>query len=173
MDVEALKIDETDLNTKRMLDLMAVSHDEGAMPLYLHTVTRILRQMRMKQQELDIPFSYTEFKTLLDNAGLLGTQVGPLEQRLQTLESFLYSSGPSKTENKKKSRQGRGTDWSSKVLKNLIVYAPSNKATVWSIDHCGLVLPMRHSYNGVLAVQYSFESISRAEHGKRQSRCPR
>jgi hypothetical protein len=48
--------------TKRILDLMAVSHSDGSMPLYLHTVYRILRDMRIAQQETKISFSYAEFK---------------------------------------------------------------------------------------------------------------
>jgi hypothetical protein len=49
--VESLRIDQADLNTKRVLDLMAVSQDDGPVPLYLHTVCRILRNMRVRQQE--------------------------------------------------------------------------------------------------------------------------
>jgi hypothetical protein len=48
--VEPLLLRQSDLNTKRILDLMAVKSDDGPMPLYLHTVYRILREMRMEQQ---------------------------------------------------------------------------------------------------------------------------
>ncbi|KAJ5239771.1 hypothetical protein N7468_004390 [Penicillium chermesinum] len=68
--VEPLQIDQADLNTKRMLDLMAVGQEKGAMPLYMHTVQRILREMRLLQQET-------------------GSQLEPLKQRLDTLESFM------------------------------------------------------------------------------------
>jgi hypothetical protein len=34
-----------------MLDLMAVGQDKGPVPLYMHTVQRILREMRLLQQE--------------------------------------------------------------------------------------------------------------------------
>lgn len=37
------QISQCDLNTKRMLDLMAGSIDDGLVPLYLRTVNRILR----------------------------------------------------------------------------------------------------------------------------------
>lgn len=36
--VEPLRIDQESLNTKRMLDLMAVGQDNGPMPLYMQTV---------------------------------------------------------------------------------------------------------------------------------------
>ncbi|XRM44248.1 hypothetical protein ABZX51_007395 [Aspergillus tubingensis] len=49
--VEPLYIDQNDLNTERMMDLMAVSQGDGELPLYMHTAKRILRDMRTSQQE--------------------------------------------------------------------------------------------------------------------------
>ncbi|KAK6224216.1 hypothetical protein QIS74_03399 [Colletotrichum tabaci] len=85
--VEPLMLSDRDLNTRRMLDLMAVG--EGGMPLYLHVVTRILRDMRIDQQSTGSGFSYTTFKKHLDVADLTPAQRGPLSQRLDTLESFM------------------------------------------------------------------------------------
>jgi hypothetical protein len=33
-----------------MLDFMAVNTEDGPIPLYLHAVNRVLREMRMEQQ---------------------------------------------------------------------------------------------------------------------------
>ncbi|KAK1970901.1 hypothetical protein LY78DRAFT_626915 [Colletotrichum sublineola] len=85
--VDPLKLSERDLNTRRMLDLMAVG--DGSMPLYLHVVTRILRDMRLEQQSNGLAFSYLTFKKKLAKADLTPAQKAPLNQRLDTLESFM------------------------------------------------------------------------------------
>ncbi|XP_044717405.1 P-loop containing nucleoside triphosphate hydrolase [Hirsutella rhossiliensis] len=88
--VEELRLDESDLNTKRMLDLMAVSSVQGGgMPLYLHVVTRILRDLRILQQKAGGNFNYTAFRRELELQDLAPGQMGPLQQRLDTLESFM------------------------------------------------------------------------------------
>lgn len=92
MAIEELRINETDLNSQRMLDLMAVSSTEGVMPLYLHTVTRILRELRLEQQSIGGLFEYGKFKRLLDKSPLTEGQLAPLQQRLDTLESFMNQS---------------------------------------------------------------------------------
>ncbi len=118
MEIEPLQIKQSDLNTKRMLDLMAVSQDEGPMPLYLHTVNRILRELRIQQQEAGGTFDYQGFKQQIVDAGLSPTQLGPLNQRLDTLESFM-SIRPTKAGRKKGSKEkasgSGGTLWDSKV----------------------------------------------------------
>ncbi|KAF6807424.1 hypothetical protein CMUS01_14124 [Colletotrichum musicola] len=86
--IEPLRLTDRDLNTRRMNDLMAIA--EGAsMPLYLHVVNRILRDMRTEQQRTGSGFSYQTFKRHLDKADLTPMQRGPLGQRLDTLESFM------------------------------------------------------------------------------------
>jgi hypothetical protein len=60
MTVESLRIDQVDLNTKRMLDLMAGG-----------------------------TFDSHEFKSQIMDAGLTPAPLGPLGQRLDTLESFM------------------------------------------------------------------------------------
>lgn len=74
-----------------MLDLMAVNRDDP-MPLYLHSVTRILRELRIVQQETSGAFNYADFKRRIMDVGLTPMQLGPLQQRLDTLESFMPSS---------------------------------------------------------------------------------
>lgn len=87
MTVDELRLNESDLNTKRMLDLMAVT--SGSMPLYLHVVNRILRDMRVAQQRTGAPFSYALFKRMMLEEDLTDMQLAPLRQRLDTLESFM------------------------------------------------------------------------------------
>ncbi|KHJ31699.1 putative p-loop containing nucleoside triphosphate hydrolase [Erysiphe necator] len=100
--IEPLRINQTDLNTKRMLDLMAVNSDDGSMPLYLHSISRILRELRTEQQLSNLPFNYADFKRAVLQCTLLPGQLGPLNQRLDTLESFMPKS---QTDLQQKSQQ--------------------------------------------------------------------
>jgi hypothetical protein len=116
--VEPLQIDQANLNTKRMLDLMAVGQDKGPVPLYMHTVQRILREMRLLQQEHASRFDYQEFKRRVLDSDLLPGQLEPLKQRLETLESFMPSqqAKPLSGLNKKKGKsQSAGSSWAPKV----------------------------------------------------------
>jgi hypothetical protein len=115
--VEVLRINQSDLNTKRMMDLMAVSSIQGGgMPLYLHVVQRILRDLRIEQQENNTTFDYREFKKRLMDETLAIGQLQPLQQRLETLESFMVKEQVVQASNKKKRQsQGRGINWEPKV----------------------------------------------------------
>ncbi|PNY26794.1 Uncharacterized protein TCAP_03275 [Tolypocladium capitatum] len=129
--VEALQFDEADLNTRRMMDLMAVSSVQGGMPLYLHVVTRILRELRISQQENGGTFNYDAFKRALALEDLSPGQKGPLQQRLETLESFMVEEQvpngdllAKKMLAKKKKFKGsirRGNDWKPKAGELTIV----------------------------------------------------
>lgn len=96
--IEPLRLTDKDLNTRRMNDLMAIA-EGGSMPLYLHVVNRILRDMRIEQQRTGSGFSYQTFKRHLDNADLTPAQRGPLGQRLDTLESFMVEGNSGTTDN--------------------------------------------------------------------------
>ena len=118
--IEPLRIQQSDLNTKRMLDLMAVSRDDGPIPLYMHTVKRVLREMRIEQQNKGTTFDYIQFKDLIMAADLTPAQLGPLKQRLDTLESFMPDVQTSHCidgvrNRKAKSPKQVGNDWSSQV----------------------------------------------------------
>lgn len=120
VEVEPLRISEGNLNTKRMLDLMAVSHDDGPMPLYLHAIYRILREMRIEQQENRTSFSYANFKRRVAETAMTPAQLSPLNQRLETLESFMPQTqvqitGAMKIKGKAKASRQRGNDWTSMV----------------------------------------------------------
>ena len=109
-----------------MLDLMAVSSIPGALPLYLHVVLRILRDLRIEQQATDTVFNYGKFKKALDAEALSEGQLAPLQQRLETLESFMvkkqamsydmFKPKKSSTSTEKKKRKGdKGNVWIPKV----------------------------------------------------------
>ncbi|KPM44128.1 hypothetical protein AK830_g2417 [Neonectria ditissima] len=121
--VEELRINQSDLNTKRMLDLMAVSSIQGSgMPLYLHVVSRILREQRILQQRNGTAFDYAAFKLALENESLTEGQLAPLKQRLDTLESFMVEAQTMilKHPNKKKS-PSIGNSWKPRAGQLTIV----------------------------------------------------
>lgn len=107
--VEPLRIREKDLNTKRMGDLMAVKVG-GSMPLYMHTVNRILRELRIQQQQTPgAHFNYRAFRGMLNREDLTEHQRVPLDQRLDNLESFMATKGQI------------GNDWTAKAGQLTIV----------------------------------------------------
>jgi hypothetical protein len=83
--VHPFKLHPNDLNISIMLTLMSVDNSQNP-PLYLGTVTKVLRQMAT---ESSTGFDYPRFRRLLDEAGLDRKQVDFLNQRLDLLESFL------------------------------------------------------------------------------------
>ena len=102
---------------------MAVSTENGPMPLYLHSINRILRELRMVQQETNGSFNYMEFKRKVDGEDFTPAQWGPLNQRLETLESFMPQSqvpvlggkGSVKVDPGRNMANESGTDWTIKV----------------------------------------------------------
>jgi len=122
--VEELRLSESDLNTKRMLDLMAVT--SGSMPLYLHVINRILRDLRISQQLTGAGFDYTKFKRMVSAETLTKDQLAPLKQRLDTLESFMVedqakafdiwaSERMGSPPKKAKKAKAKGTNWTPEV----------------------------------------------------------
>jgi hypothetical protein len=127
-----------------MLDLMAVGQGQGAVPLYMHTVQRILREMRILQQKNDSQFDYWNFKSRILGSGLLQGQLEPLMQRLHTLESFMppQQAPTTKKANKKKaSFQEAGSNWTPEVIYWHCITFPSYLEYLMSgigltIDNC-------------------------------------
>lgn len=107
--IEPLQISSCHLNTKRILDFMAVSQDNGSMPLYLDTVVRILRDIRIEQQSnlagATSIFNYRRFKEKVLGTQLSAVQLGPLSQRLDILESFMPKSETADQAGKNKSKK--------------------------------------------------------------------
>jgi len=135
VNVEELRLHQHHLNTKRMHELMAVSSN-GGMPLYLHVIDRILRDLRIIQQRNGGGFDYSAFKKMIQAEPLTKDQLAPLKQRLDTLESFMVEDhakafdmwakpGVSATNAssikmpKKKGAKAKGTNWISKVCPHI------------------------------------------------------
>ena len=125
-----LQLDQSHLNTKRMMDLMAIGQKDGQIPLYIHTVKRILRELRILQQEAGTPFNYQEFKRRVLGSELTRDQLGPLKQRLDTLESFM----PREQVNIQRSKERKvanGSMWDPVVSTEFL--SPSVSAKVSSL----------------------------------------
>ncbi|KAL4723495.1 hypothetical protein ACLX1H_009130 [Fusarium chlamydosporum] len=102
-----------------MLDLMAVSSIQGGgLPLYLHVISRILREMRITQQKSGSKFHYATFKKLVSREDLKEGQMVPLQQRLETLESFMV---PAQTSGKASASSNQGIQWNLKAKQLIIV----------------------------------------------------
>ncbi|KAI1427704.1 hypothetical protein F5Y12DRAFT_791994 [Xylaria sp. FL1777] len=114
--VEALRLDQADLNTKRMLELMAF---DRAQPLYAQVIQRILRDMRLSQQDKPGRFNYHEFISKLDGEPLSPDQKRGLRQRLDTLQSFMVPEQVNRLTNRGDERLG--TNWTPKARELLIV----------------------------------------------------
>lgn len=132
--VEPLQIDSHALNTKRVLDLMAVKPEEGSVPLYIHTVNRILREMRMSQQAAGTRFDYQTFKKEILAAELSPAQLAPLSQRLAMLESFMPQTGD-RTKGKY-DKSPTGTTWKNQVRDSCTMsYKALDTDIAWIVDH--------------------------------------
>ncbi|KAH6871822.1 hypothetical protein B0T10DRAFT_416941 [Thelonectria olida] len=130
VEVEELRINESDLTTKRMLDLMAVSSIQGGgMPLYLHVVTRILRDLRVQQQHSGMGFDYSAFQRALASENLSEGQRAPLQQRLETLESFMVKK---QVESHDLSKSGKATGQKKKSKRNNFAVPTVDKGNDWA-----------------------------------------
>lgn len=100
-----------------MMELMAVSSVQGGgIPLYLHVVQRILKDLRIEEQLNGTTFNYREFKRRLISETLAPGQLVPLQQRLDNLESFMVKEQVVQIAKKKALQsQGNGNSWESKV----------------------------------------------------------
>lgn len=83
--VHPLVLQSHHLNTERMHRLMAFSEQEGAVPLYMEVIMRILRDMATN----DDRFSYKKFHQLLSRESFTPGQKAMMDLRLNLLESFL------------------------------------------------------------------------------------
>lgn len=85
VNVQPFRLRPRDLNVSSMLTLMSVDQSQSA-PLYIGQITKILREMASTSSQT---FNYAEFKRRLEGSKLSRAQRGPLQQRLELLESFL------------------------------------------------------------------------------------
>ena len=97
------------LDVERIMNLMAVKGKEDGIPLYIEVIQfkalslseeltltqvilRVLRQMAMENQGAS-GLNYRAFKSRLEQEGFTGKQTGPLNLRLELLESFMEGPG--------------------------------------------------------------------------------
>lgn len=121
--IEELRLNQSDLDTKRMLDLMAVS-SVSSMPLYLHVLNRVLRDLRIQQQEWGGSFDYAAFKRNMFAEDLTEHQLAPLKQRLDTLESFMVEQqvkAYKQDQARKSTKASSGNDWAPRASMLTIV----------------------------------------------------
>ncbi|KAI0134022.1 hypothetical protein BJ170DRAFT_699758 [Xylariales sp. AK1849] len=91
--VVPLYLDENQLDTSRILRLMAVDCAAKNTPLYMEVVVGIIREMAMT----GTAFTYTRFRQRLVDTLWVKGQETPLNMRLQMLDSFLKPSLATKT----------------------------------------------------------------------------
>ncbi|KAI9766483.1 MAG: hypothetical protein M1835_007179 [Candelina submexicana] len=87
-DVQPLLLKEEHLTTTRMMNLMAVSGGDGPVPLYVEIIFKLLKEMAIESRGAS-GVNYSAFKTRLGKAGFSRDQNGPLNLRLELLESFM------------------------------------------------------------------------------------
>lgn len=176
--VQPLEIDQSNLDTKRMLDLMAVSRDDSPMPLYLHEITRILKEMRLNQQETNEPFNYSTFKMAVEASQMTPAQKGPLTQRLDTLESFMpkwQTLPPSVYDKKIKKKRTGGNDWTIQVLciSSHSVWMNTDSNLAGSTHYSRPLVSLRYIRRRLRPVQHVSLPLPRAEDEHRTRRCTR
>ncbi|KAL2861014.1 uncharacterized protein BJX67DRAFT_375647 [Aspergillus lucknowensis] len=164
--VAPLELDQEHLNTQRMLDLMAVGQDESPMPLYMHTVKRILRDMRITQQEHETGFDYQGFKQRLMSSNLSQAQLEPLSQRLDTLESFMPKSQTGKARATKGKKSG-GSIWEPQARQLTIIdlscpcISPETACSLFNIC-ASIFLEQKPSIGRVMALDEAHKYMNKS-----------
>lgn len=86
--VHPLQFRSRDLDVRKMNRLMAFSDKDGAVPLYMEVIQRILREMAIASKGQ--PFDYSLFLAKLQTErNFSGGQAGPMNLRLELLQSFM------------------------------------------------------------------------------------
>ncbi|OMP86947.1 hypothetical protein BK809_0007033 [Diplodia seriata] len=88
LQVRKLRLQPKHLNVERMLALMAFNESTGKVPLYMEVINKILRSMAIAGKHRQA-FDYRHFIRLLNEEKLSPDQKGPMNLRLQLLESFM------------------------------------------------------------------------------------
>lgn len=117
--VHPLFLKQQHMNTERLMRLMAFDMSEGSVPLYIETIIRILKEMAFDAAEAGTGFDYPKFLKELDAQALTREQKGPLNLRLDLLDSFLDTG--------KYARKLKGK---VKVSKNLFAATPGRLTIV-------------------------------------------
>lgn len=113
------------------------------MPLYMHVVNRVLRELRLRQQQTGESFDYRAFKALLAREDLTDGQRVPLSQRLETLESFMAPPQEANVTQQKKKKKAvaaaavskpPGNDWAPRAGQSSPVRAIRSTMTAFEMD---------------------------------------
>lgn len=143
---------------------MAVSSIQGGgIPLYLHVVSRILRDMRIAQQQTNSAFDYKAFKTAISKESLTEGQLLPLQQRLETLESFMVTeqtlAGGSASRSKVKPKEkgntsAQGVEWDLLVSSFYAVTEDftNSKNLGWRTHDCRSLMSLCHGWDSMFAL---------------------
>ncbi len=99
--VEPLILKQEYLNVERLKTFMAT--DSGGLPLYMHSVLSVLREMAMDPSAKP-GINYKSFRGKVEKLDLSVAQKVPLALRLDMLEEFIEDTGKGKTPKK-------GNDW--------------------------------------------------------------
>ncbi len=112
--VEPLLLQQRYLNVERLMTLMAVDSTEGQVPLYIQVIYKILREMA-REPNPKPGIDYHDFKRRILATDLTPAQLGPLNLRLDLLESFIAAP------NLRSKQSTKGNDWTSSPGKLIIV----------------------------------------------------
>jgi hypothetical protein len=123
--VEPLYLLPRHLNTERIKRLMAVGNGKE-MPLYMHTIVKILRDMAMASSG-EAQFNWTEFRAALDREDLVLGQALPLQLRLDLVESFMKRQPQSQKSQSQKAQSQKGKDKKAQSQKGKDKKAQSKK----------------------------------------------
>lgn len=87
--VHPLFLDEQNLNTQRMLKLMAFNGSDGPVPLYMEVIMNILKDMAMDRPANATGFDLNKFLLNLKLQKFDLGQKGPMQLRLNLLDAFM------------------------------------------------------------------------------------
>lgn len=154
-----------------MFDLMALGQGHGPAPLYVHTAQRVLREMRILQQSTGSRFDYGGFKQRVLNSDLLSTQLEPLKQRLDALESFMPLQQADSRWGGMAASNSTGSSWTPKVTYKQVQHQePSaNELTAVAADNHRPLVPLHFAGYSLLTLQRLLWNFHGAGHRNRQS----
>lgn len=105
--VEPLILKQEYLNVDRLKTFMATDSGEGGLPLYMHSVLRVLREMAVEPNAKP-GIDYWAFRTRVERLDLSLGQKIPLGLRLDLLQEFIEEETKTKGVNRQRKK---GNDW--------------------------------------------------------------
>lgn len=105
--VEPLILKQEYLNVERLMTFMATDSGEGGLPLYMHSVLRILREMAV-EPDAKPGIDYWTFRNRVEKLDLSLGQKIPLSLRLDLLQEFIEEPKSTMGSNRK---ERKGNNW--------------------------------------------------------------